>query len=45
MEVYIHGMMVKIVDVKKLIIDLRAMFDCLRKHNMRLNSQKCAFKI
>ena len=38
-------MLVKIVNVRNLIDDLEIVFNCLRKHNMMLNPQKCVFVV
>ena len=44
-EVYIDDMLVKMLEKKELLPNLETVFDCLRKHRMRLNPQKCAFAI
>ena len=45
MEVYIDGMLVKTKGDSKLISDLETVFGYVRRHNMRLNPQKCTFAV
>ena len=45
MEVYIDNMLVKIKAKDELLSNLETMFECLRRHRMRLNPQKCVFAI
>ena len=45
MEVYIDNMLVKTQVEEGLLSNLETMFECLRRHKMRLNPQKCIFTI
>ena len=45
MEVYVDDMLVKSLWKEDHISDLRKMFSLLRRHNMKLNSAKCAFGV
>nr|KYP76654.1 Transposon Ty3-G Gag-Pol polyprotein [Cajanus cajan] len=45
MEVYVDDMVVKSATVTTHSIDLKELFHQLRKHNMRLNPEKCIFGI
>ena len=42
MEVYIDDMLVKTKEEEELLPNLEIVFNCLQKHRMRLNPQKCA---
>ena len=45
MEVYIDDMLVKMKEVNNLLSDIEVIFNYLRRHNMRLNPQKCTFAV
>ena len=45
MEICINDMLVKTMEEDELLPNLETIFDCLRKHRMRLNPQKCAFAV
>ena len=44
-EVYVNDMVVKSKVVSEHVGDLKAIFDILRKHNLRLNASKCSFGV
>ena len=44
-EVYVDDMLVKSQDEKIHLDDLQETFDTLRQYNMRLNPDKCAFRV
>jgi len=44
-EVYVDDMLVKSLDEKKHLDDLKETFDTLRRHQMKLNPNKCAFGV
>src|SRR3954468_20327688 len=44
-EVYVDDMLVKSTKENYHIKDLRETFEVLKKHNMKLNPQKCVFKL
>ena len=44
-EVYVDDMLVKSLDEKKHLDDLKETFDTLRRHQMKLNPSKCAFGV
>jgi hypothetical protein len=44
-EVYIDDMVVKSILAKDYLSDLRAVFNTLRRHRLKLNASKCAFGI
>ena len=44
-EVYIDNMVVKSKQEVRHIEDLQGVFDVLRQHKLRLNAEKCAFKV
>ena len=44
-EVYVDDMLVKSLDEKKHLDDLQETFDTLRRHQMKLNPNKCAFGV
>ena len=44
-EVYVDDMLVKSMDEKKHLDDLKESFDTLRWHQMKLNPSKCAFGV
>ena len=45
MEVYIDDMLVKSQDKEIHLEDLQETFDTLRQYNMKLNPNKCAFRV
>lgn len=45
MKIHIDDMLVKASEDGKLIFDLETVFSYLRKHNVKLNPQKCVFAI
>ena len=45
MEVYMDDMLVKSLQKKDHVTNLREMFTLLRKYNMKLNPAKCAFGV
>ena len=45
LEVYIDDMLMKTFKFERLILDLRAIFSCIRRHNIQLNLQKYAYTI
>ena len=45
LEVYIDDMLHKTSKFEQLIPNLEIIFRCIRKHNMHLNPQKCAFTV
>jgi len=45
MEVYVDDMVVKSVKAKGQAADLEAVFDRVRKHDLRLNPEKCFFRV
>ena len=45
MEAYIDNMVVKSKQSKLYLGDLSRIFDVLRKHRLRLNASKCAFRV
>nr|KYP35929.1 Retrovirus-related Pol polyprotein from transposon 17.6 [Cajanus cajan] len=45
MEVYVDDMVVKTTSVEGHVVDLAEVFGWIRKHNMRLNPEKCVFGI
>ena len=44
-KVYIDDVLVKTMKEEELLPNLEIVFDCLHKHRMSLNPQKCAFAI
>ena len=44
-EVYVDNMVVKSKMVSEHVGDLKAIFDILRKHKLRLNASKCSFGV
>ena len=44
-EVYVDDMLVKSLDKDKHLDDLKETFDMLRRHQMKLNPSKCAFRV
>ena len=44
-EVYVDDMLVKSLDEKRHLDDLQETFDTLRQHQMKLNPNKCAFRV
>ena len=44
-EVYVDDMLVKSLDEEKHLDDLQGTFDTLRRHQMKLNPRKCAFRV
>ena len=44
-EVYVDNMVVKSKVVSEHVGDLKAIFDILRKHKLRLNASKCTFGV
>ena len=44
-EVYVDDILVKSLDEKKHLDDLKETFDTLRRHQMKLNPNKCAFGV
>ena len=44
-EVYVDDILVKSQDEKIHLDDLQETFDTLRQYNMRLNPDKCAFRV
>ena len=44
-EVYVDDMLVKSLDEEKHLDDLQETFDTLRRHQMKLNPNKCAFGV
>ena len=44
-EVYINDMVVKSIFAKDHLRDLRAVFNTLRRHRLKLNASKCAFGV
>ena len=44
-EVYVDGMLVKILDEERHLDDLQETFDTLRQHQMKLNPNKCALRV
>ena len=44
-EVYVDDMLVKSLDEEKHLDDLKETFDTLRRHQMKLNLSKCAFRV
>ena len=44
-EVYVDNMLVKSLDEKKHLDDLKESFDTFRRHQMKLNPNKCAFGV
>jgi hypothetical protein len=44
-EVYIDDMVVKSIFAKDHLSDLRAMFNTLKRHCLKLNASKCAFGV
>ena len=44
-EVYVDDMLVKSLDEEKQLDDLQETFDTLRRHQMKLNPSKCAFRV
>jgi hypothetical protein len=44
-KVYVEDVLVKSIQATKHIVDLRETFQTLRKHKMKLNPMKCAFKV
>ena len=44
-EVYVDDMLVKSLDEYKHLDDLKETFDTLRRHQMKLNPRKCAFRV
>ena len=45
MKVYIDNMLVKTKEGDNLLSNLEVVFSFLRRHNMRLNLQKCSFVV
>ena len=45
MEVYVNDMLVKSKIITQHVADLKETFAILRRHEMRLNSMKCAFRV
>ena len=45
MEAYVDDMMVKSMSMARHVADLQKTFTILRKHNMRPNPTKCAFRV
>ena len=45
MEVYVDDMIVKAEKMDRHIHNLAEAFDAMRRHNMRLNPEKCSFRI
>ena len=44
-KVYVDDMLVKSLDEEKHLDDLKETFDTLRRHQMKLNPSKCAFRV
>ena len=44
-EVYVDDMLVKSLDEERHLDDLQETFDTLRRHQMKLNPRKCAFRV
>ena len=44
-EVYIDDMVVKGKQEARYVEDLRGVFEVLQKHRLRLNAEKCAFRV
>jgi hypothetical protein len=44
-EVYINDMVVESIFAEDLLEDLRAVFDTLRRHRLKLNASKCTFGV
>ena len=44
-EVYVNDMLVKSLDEEKHLDDLQGTFDTLRRHQMKLNPRKYAFRV
>ena len=44
-EVYLDDMVVKNKVVSEHVVDLRSIFEILRKHRLRLNASKCSFGV
>ena len=42
---YVDDMLVKSLDEEKHLDDLKETFDTLRRHQMKLNPSKCAFRV
>ena len=45
MEVYVDDMLVKSIEAEEHIKDLQEAFGTLKKHRMKLNPTKCAFRV
>lgn len=45
MEVYVDDMVVKLAYPEEHITDLEEIFRQVRKYNMRLNPEKCSFRV
>lgn len=45
MKVYVNDMVVKSNEVESHVKDLAEIFLQIRKHNMRLNPEKCVFEV
>ena len=45
MEVYINDIIVKIQEIEKHLIALRAIFEWMRVHKLKMNPLKCAFGV
>ena len=45
MEVYVDDMIVKAEKMDNYVLNLAEAFEAMRRHNMRLNSEKCSFGI
>ena len=44
-EVYINDMVVKSILAEDHLSDLRAVFNILKRHHLKLNASKCAFGV
>ena len=44
-EVYVDDMLVKSLDEERHLDDLQETFNTLRRHQMKLNPNKCAFEV
>ena len=44
-EVYVDDMLVKSLDEERHLDDLQETFNTLRRHQMKLNPRKCAFRV
>jgi len=44
-EIYIDDVVVKSGDFTKHLADLRKVLECIRKHGLKMNPNKCAFGV